>query len=164
MPLVLDTSTAISGLLWHGLPGKLIDAIQAKRVELYTSAPLLAELQGVLARAKFAKQLRARSLSGEGVLEGYAAIASIVVPSQEMILEWIEGGVLECPFALAEEVAQVRELWKKYADVPMSLADACLVRMIEKHDHHQVCTLNRDLTVYRKRGHDPIPLIIPLAA
>ena len=81
MRLVLDTNTAISGLLWHGLPGKLIDAIQAKKVELYTSAPLLAELQGVLARGKFAKQLRARSLSGEGVVEGYAAIASIVMPA-----------------------------------------------------------------------------------
>ena len=81
MRLVLDTNTAISGLLWHGLPGKLIDAVRAKRVELYTSAPLLAELQGILTREKFAKQLKARSLSGERVLEGYAAITSIVMPA-----------------------------------------------------------------------------------
>jgi predicted nucleic acid-binding protein len=46
----------------------------------------------------------------------------------------------------------------------MSLADACLVRMSEMHDHHHVCTLDRDFTVYRKRGREPIPLIIPPAA
>jgi putative PIN family toxin of toxin-antitoxin system len=78
--LELDTNTAVSGILWHGVPGKLIDAVQAKRVELYTSAPLLAELQGILTRGKFANQLKLRSLSGEGVLESYAAIASIVMP------------------------------------------------------------------------------------
>lgn len=81
MRLVLDTNTAISGILWHGVPGKLIDAVQAKSVELYTSAPLLAELQGILTRGKFAKQLKARSLTGEQVLESYAAIASIVMPA-----------------------------------------------------------------------------------
>jgi len=45
--LVLDTNTVISGLLWGGTPGRLIDAAKAGRVELVSSAPLLAELQGV---------------------------------------------------------------------------------------------------------------------
>jgi predicted nucleic acid-binding protein len=39
--LVLDTNAAISGLLWHGNPGKLIDAANAALVMLHTSAPLL---------------------------------------------------------------------------------------------------------------------------
>jgi hypothetical protein len=45
--LVLDTNAAVSGLLWHGNPGKLIDAAQAGSVIRYTTAPLLAELHGV---------------------------------------------------------------------------------------------------------------------
>lgn len=81
MRLVLDTNTAISGLLWHGVPGKLIEAAQAGRIELCTSAPLLAEPQGVLTRGKFSKQLQARSLGAEEILEDYAAIASIVMPA-----------------------------------------------------------------------------------
>ncbi len=48
MRLVLDTNTAISGLLWHGTPGQLIDAAEAGSVELVTSMPLLAELKDVL--------------------------------------------------------------------------------------------------------------------
>lgn len=81
MRLVLDTNTAISGLLWHGTPSKLIDAAHARKVELYTSALLLAELQGVLGRGKFAKQLQARSLSSAGIAVGYAALTSIVMPA-----------------------------------------------------------------------------------
>lgn len=55
MRLLLDTNTAISGLLWGGTPGRLIDAALAGEVELASSLALLAELQGVLCRAKFAK-------------------------------------------------------------------------------------------------------------
>ena len=69
--------------------------------------------------------------------------------------------MLVCPFILADEVAQVRSLWKKYADVPMSLADACLVCMSEQYEHHSVCTLDSDFTIYRKRGREPISLIMP---
>lgn len=81
MRLVLDTNTAISGLLWHGIPGRLIDAAQAKSISLYTSASLLAELRGVLARGKFARQLAARGLQFEEVFDGFAALAAIVVPA-----------------------------------------------------------------------------------
>jgi putative PIN family toxin of toxin-antitoxin system len=60
--LVLDTNTVISGLLWHGAPGKLIDAAQAGTISLFTSAPWLAELRGVLSRRKFAGQRETRAL------------------------------------------------------------------------------------------------------
>lgn len=70
MRLVLDTNTAISGLLWHGTPGKLIDAAHSKSVMLCTSAILLAELSGVLTREKFAKQLETRGLNAVEVFDG----------------------------------------------------------------------------------------------
>ena len=81
MRLVLDTNTAISGLLWHGTPGKLIDAAHAKSATLCTSAVLLAELHGVLAREKFANQLKTRGLNAIEVFDGYAALTAIVVPA-----------------------------------------------------------------------------------
>lgn len=81
MRLVLDTNTAISGLLWHGTPGKLIDAAQAKTASLSTSALLLSELRGLLIREKFAKQLEARGLNAVEVFDGYAALTTIVVPA-----------------------------------------------------------------------------------
>ena len=81
MRLVLDTNAAVSGLLWHGNPGKLIDAAQAGSLTLYTTAPLLAELHGVLGREKFARHLHVRGLSATHVFEGYAALATVVVPA-----------------------------------------------------------------------------------
>jgi len=79
--LVLDTNTVISGLLWHGTPGKLIDAARAGTISLFTSAPWLAELRGVLSRRKFAGQLETRALQAAGIFEGYAALAAIVAPA-----------------------------------------------------------------------------------
>jgi putative PIN family toxin of toxin-antitoxin system len=79
--LVLDTNTVLSGLLWHGTPGKLIDAAQAKTITLVTSIPLLAELRSVLERDKFAKQLTIRGVGVDDLFNGYAALAEIVVPA-----------------------------------------------------------------------------------
>ncbi len=81
MRLVLDTNTALSGLLWGGTPGRLIDAAEAGQVELASSAALLAELQGVLSREKFARQLAKRGITVADVFDGYAAIVTLVAPA-----------------------------------------------------------------------------------
>ena len=81
MRVVLDTNAAVSGLLWHGNPGKLIDAAQAGSLILCASAPLLAELHGVLEREKFAKHLQGRGLTATQIFEGYAALTTVIVPA-----------------------------------------------------------------------------------
>ena len=81
MRLVLDTNTALSGLLWGGTPGRLIDAAEAGQVELASSAALLAELQGVLSREKFARQLAKRGITVADVFDGYAAMVTLVAPA-----------------------------------------------------------------------------------
>ena len=82
MRLVLDTTTALSGLLWGGTPGRLIDAAETGRIELASSHALLAELQGVLRRQKFSRQLALRGLAVEDVFAGYAALVVIVTPAE----------------------------------------------------------------------------------
>ena len=81
MRLVLDTNAALSGLLWGGTPGRLIDAAEAGQIDLVSSAALLAELQGVLSREKFARQFAKRGLTVADVFDGYAALAPIVTPA-----------------------------------------------------------------------------------
>ena len=81
MRLVLDTNTAISGLLWGGTPGTLIDAAASGRIELASTLALLAELQGVLSRTKFSSQLARRSLTLGDVFNGYATLVAIVSPA-----------------------------------------------------------------------------------
>lgn len=81
MRLVLDTNTALSGLLWRGTPGQLIDAAEVGTVELASSAAMLAELHGVLSREKFSKQLAKHGVTVVDVFDGYVALVTLVVPA-----------------------------------------------------------------------------------
>jgi uncharacterized protein len=49
----------------------------------------------------------------------------------------------------------------KYADVPMSLADACLVRMTELLPEPVVLTTDTDFRVYRRHGRQAVPCVVP---
>ena len=82
MRLVLDTNTAVSGLIWGGVPGQLIDAAVAAKVQLIASLPLLDELQAVLFRKKFAGQFAAQETTAGTLFEGYAALVQLVVPTE----------------------------------------------------------------------------------
>ncbi|MDE2181792.1 MAG: hypothetical protein KGJ78_02090 [Alphaproteobacteria bacterium] len=52
-------------------------------------------------------------------------------------------------------------LMRKYADVPMSLADACIVRMTETATNPIVPTTDADLRIYRRHGRQTIPCVMP---
>jgi predicted nucleic acid-binding protein len=62
---------------------------------------------------------------------------------------------------LPKELPNVARLLARYRSVPMSLADACLVRMAEQHAASVVLTLDRHFTVYRKSGRLAIPTLMP---
>ncbi len=78
-----------------------------------------------------------------------------------LLLQWLEKGVLSLPFSLQNEIQPLNILLKKYSDVPMSLADGCLVRLAEIYPQSQILTLDSDFKVYRKNGNQLISLIFP---
>jgi predicted nucleic acid-binding protein len=80
---------------------------------------------------------------------------------QDALLGLVENGALRIAFRIDEHVPALRKLQRKYRDTPMSLADACIVRMAELHEKHAVLTLDADFSVYRKNGNMPLPLIYP---
>ncbi|WP_367874195.1 type II toxin-antitoxin system VapC family toxin [Luteolibacter sp. Populi] len=55
----------------------------------------------------------------------------------------------------------VLDLLEKYSDVPMSIADACLVRLTETLANALLLTTDSDFKVYRRHGRKVIPLRIP---
>jgi predicted nucleic acid-binding protein len=79
----------------------------------------------------------------------------------EPLLRLVERGIIRLEFAVEENVADVFRLLRKYADTPMSLADACLIRMAELTESCQVFTTDRDFLVYRRKGRHVIPLLSP---
>lgn len=66
-----------------------------------------------------------------------------------------------CAFDLAAEMDEVLRLMSKYSQLPMSLADACLVRMAEQFPDPVVVTLDRDFRIYRRHRRKAIPCIMP---
>jgi predicted nucleic acid-binding protein len=76
----------------------------------------------------------------------------------ESLMMLISSGVVRIEFSLENEVIAVQNLLKKYYNVPMSLADACLVRMSELFDA-PVFTFDTDFRIYRRSRRNVIPLI-----
>ncbi len=81
--------------------------------------------------------------------------------SGRVILERIENGLLRIAFDLEDHCASLKKLMTRYENVPMSLADACLVRMSELYPESRVFTLDGDFRVYRRNGRQMIPTITP---
>ena len=70
-------------------------------------------------------------------------------------------GALFVAFELARDQEAVLKLLHKYSDVPMSLADACLVRMTEMLAEPLILTTDADFGVYRRHGRQVVPCMRP---
>lgn len=79
----------------------------------------------------------------------------------QAVMQLLARGIVTAPFGLEEEAPAVAKLLFRYASVPMSLADACLVRMAERYPSGIVMTLDRDFRIYRKNGRQVIPTRMP---
>ena len=82
---------------------------------------------------------------------------------QNRVLEFVRRGAVDLSFPLEDEIDAVARLAERYRDIPMSLADACLVRMSEIHREGRILTLDRDFTIYRKNRRQRIALLSPYA-
>lgn len=78
-----------------------------------------------------------------------------------VLIDYAQGNRLRLAFNLADELEAVFNLMNKYADVPMSLADACLVRMSEIVAEPLVLTTDSDFRLYRRHGRQVIPCRMP---
>ena len=106
-------------------------------------------------------ELEAPLLVCEPVLAEAMHLLARLPAAQDALFGLVENGALRIALDLEAHVPELRRLVRKYRDQPMSLADACIVRMAELHDHHCVLTLDSDFLVYRKHGRVPLALIHP---
>ena len=95
------------------------------------------------------------------VVEACFLARRLVRDGQNKVLEIVRRGTLDLSFSLSGEIDAAVRLARKYRDVPMSLADACLVRMSELHPASPILTLDRDFTIYRRHQRQRIPLLSP---
>ena len=106
-------------------------------------------------------EIEAPQYSCEPVLVEACFLVQHLPGAVEGILEMVSRRLLALPFRIENEAVTIARLLKKYSDVPMSLADACLVRMAETIAESAVLTLDSDFKIYRKHGRRVIPTILP---
>lgn len=79
----------------------------------------------------------------------------------EKLLEFLDRGAVTVSFSYVEHAGRIQELVRTYADQPMSLADACLVRMAEGRSASRVVMTDAGFHVYRTAGDEPLDVLLP---
>jgi uncharacterized protein len=100
-------------------------------------------------------------LTCEPVLTEACFLMAKLTNGSESVLKLVETGLIRIGFDLEPELTAIRKLVVRYVNVPMSLADACLVRMSEQYSGGTVLTIDSDFKIYRKHGRQVIPVIMP---
>jgi uncharacterized protein len=136
-----------------------------ERVCLLDTGPLVSFLGSGLTHHRWAveqwKRLRPPLLTCEPVLTEAAFLLKREGRDSDPFFELLERGVIRIALAVQEQQADLRALMHRYRNRPMSLADACLVRLSELHASAEVLTLDSDFRVYRRHGNKVIPVRMP---
>jgi len=100
-------------------------------------------------------------LTCEAVLSESFFLLERAGESADILCALLERGIIATGFALDQHLVETNSLIRRYKDIPMSFADACLVRMSELHNDAVIFTADRDFETYRKNGRQTIPLVAP---
>lgn len=107
------------------------------------------------------RRLRPPLLTCEPVLTEAAFLLRREGRDAEPLFELLEREVIRVALSVEKEQADLRALMHRYRNRPMSLADACLVRLSELHPAAEVFTLDSDFRIYRRHGNKVIPILMP---
>ncbi len=136
-----------------------------KRRVILDTGPLVAFING---RDKYHKwatlqwaQIEPPLLTCEAVLSEACFLLGGLDGGQIAVFELLKRRILHTPFRMIEHINQIAWLLQKYSNVPMSLADACLVRMTEVYPESLVFTIDTDFSIYRKNKRQVIPILSP---
>jgi hypothetical protein len=135
--IVIDTNVIVSAFLWGGTPRRLLDAVEAQHFELFTSRALIAELEDVLLREKFAAQLRQTRFSSAFLLARYTQLATLIAPAEVTVPELRDPKdihVLACALAARAEAIvsgddDLRTLGS-YQGIPVLSPAGCLRHIV----------------------------------
>jgi len=94
--------------------------------------------------------------------ESVLSEAAFHLGSSSYVISLVEDGLLQVAFDFSENIPQLCELARRYADRKPDVADLCLIRMSELYPRHPVITVDEsDFRVYRRNKRETIPLICP---
>ena len=97
-------------------------------------------------------------LTCEAVITECCFLMQNSLNGEKQVLQLIATDTMRIDFSIAVEVERLGALMEKYKSVPMSLADACLVRMSEIFNA-PIFTFDSDFRIYRRNGREQIPIL-----
>jgi predicted nucleic acid-binding protein len=100
-------------------------------------------------------------LTCEAVLTEAFFLLSKVPGGVSSLLKLIETAPIFVEPLFESNKRNIVKLMLKYADVPMSFADACLVQLSELYPDAPILTLDSDFLIYRRNKKEPLTLILP---
>lgn len=128
--------------------GPIVALLNQKESSHAWSVQALADFDGVL-------------LTCEPVLTETLFLLDKTHAGTDALWDMLNRGLLVISFELNQELSAVQKLKTTYRNVPMSLADACLVRMSELYPGVNLLTLDTDFQIYRKNKNEHIPCLAP---
>jgi uncharacterized protein len=97
----------------------------------------------------------------EAVLAEASYLVSDMPGARLALIDMLKENFLQMGLQVKEHADAIATMIERYTNVPMSLADACLVRLAELHPKSPVFTLDSDFSIYRKNGRQVIAQISP---
>jgi putative PIN family toxin of toxin-antitoxin system len=82
MRIVADTNVVVSGLLWLGNPGHILEAAARGELHLSSSPSLIDKLTATLRSPKLAARVLASGITLTELLQRYLEVASLVEPER----------------------------------------------------------------------------------
>ncbi len=136
----------------------------AERI-LADTGPLVAVMNERDVRHAWAREVFARIEPPLFTCEAVLSEAQFILHERggdaRKVLRWVRDGVLRLGFEVGDDIERLMELQHSYRDIPMSFADACLVRMSELWERSRVLTIDSDFRTYRRNRRQVIPLLAP---
>jgi predicted nucleic acid-binding protein len=112
------------------------------------------------AKVEFAR-LRPPLLTCEAVLTEACFLVDRGGGDSNGVVQLVERGILSVIRLFDVEAPSIARLVRRYKNVPISFADACLVRLVELTPQATLFTVDSDFEIYRQKGRRLIPLLAP---
>jgi putative PIN family toxin of toxin-antitoxin system len=132
--LVVDTNVLVSALLWQGTPGRLLERVGERELQLFTSRALLDELDSVLRRKKLTRPVAATGLTADTILANVRRLTTPVTTRQlaaQVSRDADDDAVLACALAARADLIVSGDhdllVLGSFASIPIVTASQALV-------------------------------------
>jgi putative PIN family toxin of toxin-antitoxin system len=132
---VTDTNVIVSGLLWLGNPGRLLEAAANGRITLYTSPVLVAELRSTLSYGRLAQRVERSGLTLDELLTRVLNVAIVVEPANvpQIVRDPDDDHVLACALEASADLIVTGDkdllTLRTYQNIPIGTVAEALRRI-----------------------------------